>query len=154
MALLSEMCSLRHGMERSDVYAIATRLMSDNGLCTWTFAFDRAKTRAGMCNHATKTISLSELYTTHPQTTPDHIKDTILHEIAHALTPGCRHGDAWKKKAMSIGCSATRCCEHFTQKPFVLTCACGKVTISRHRIHPKLKRAVCKVCHGHLSVVI
>ena len=40
----------------------------------------------------------------------DHITDTILHEIAHALV-GPRHGHnaIWRQKAREIGCTAMRC---------------------------------------------
>lgn len=139
-------------MERADVRALAKELMIENGLRDWTFAFDKAKTRAGLCDHATKSISVSEHYIVHPQTTPDHVKDTILHEIAHALTPGHKHDGVWTKKALDIGCSAARCCAHrFVQGGFLLTCACGNVKLTRHRIHPKFHRVVCKVCSGKLS---
>lgn len=33
------------------------------------------------------------------------LRDTILHEIAHLMTPGAKHGDAWYEMARSIGCS-------------------------------------------------
>jgi hypothetical protein len=32
------------------------------------------------------------------------IKNTILHEIAHALTPGHEHDDVWRNVAIQIGC--------------------------------------------------
>jgi hypothetical protein len=35
-----------------------------------------------------------------------HVRQTILHEIAHALTPNDpAHGDAWQEMAGRIGCS-------------------------------------------------
>ena len=39
----------------------------------------------------------------------DHIRDTILHEIAHALVGPCHGHDAvWRQKAREIGCT---CCK-------------------------------------------
>ena len=34
---------------------------------------------------------------------PESISDTILHEIAHALTQGAGHGPRWKRKCIEIG---------------------------------------------------
>lgn len=36
------------------------------------------------------------------------VRDTILHEIAHAITPGAGHIQLWKDTAISIGCSGER----------------------------------------------
>lgn len=36
----------------------------------------------------------------------DNVKKTILHEIAHALTPGEGHRIEWQKKALEIGLSS------------------------------------------------
>jgi len=31
------------------------------------------------------------------------VRETILHEIAHLLTPGCKHNNVWRNKAVEIG---------------------------------------------------
>jgi hypothetical protein len=41
--------------------------------------------------------------------TEEEVLDTILHEIAHGLTPGNGHDDVWIRKAIEIGCSGKRC---------------------------------------------
>ena len=52
-------------------------------------AYDSAKRRAGVCRFATQTLGLSAPLTTlHSEV---EVRDTILHEIAHALV-GPRHG--------------------------------------------------------------
>lgn len=33
-----------------------------------------------------------------------HVIETILHEIAHALTPGNGHNHVWKEQARELGC--------------------------------------------------
>src|SRR5690348_11633135 len=82
--------------------------MARHGLNGWRLVFDNAKTRAGVCRFDRKEIGLSgpllALYDI------DQVTDTILHEIAHALT-GPRHGHdrVWRATARRIGCSATRC---------------------------------------------
>ena len=37
------------------------------------------------------------------------VKDTVLHEIAHALTPGHHHDKVWKAKCVELGATPERC---------------------------------------------
>lgn len=37
-----------------------------------------------------------------------HVLDTILHEIAHVLTPGCKHNPTWHRKAKELGCDLSK----------------------------------------------
>lgn len=85
-----------------DALALARQLMAEHDLKGWTVVTDRAVRRAGQANSATKTISLSaKLIEVHSAA---EVRDTILHEIAHALV-GARHGhDAvWRATAIRIG---------------------------------------------------
>ncbi|WP_432490845.1 SprT-like domain-containing protein [Kineococcus gypseus] len=94
-------------MEVRDAVAMAERLLAEHGLTGWTVVLDRARTRAGVCREDRRQIGLSAPLTRlHP---PAEVRDTVLHEIAHALV-GTRHGhDAvWRATARCIGCSATR----------------------------------------------
>lgn len=95
-------------MDLRDAYAMAEHLLVRHGLPDWQVTFDSAKRRAGVCRYADKTIGLSgPLTALHSY---DDVRDTVLHEIAHALA-GPEHGhDAhWRKVAMGIGCSGDRC---------------------------------------------
>lgn len=74
---------------------------------SWGFDWDRAKTRFGCCNYNTRTIRLS-LPLTQTNSEAD-VLDTILHEIAHALTPGHGHDRVWSKMAISLGANGKRC---------------------------------------------
>ena len=123
---------------------LATVLMQAHGLVGWRIKLDHARRRAGQCDYTQKTISLSRLYIRHTDT--DHIRDTILHEIAHALV-GPRHGhDAvWRQKAREIGCSATRCHSlSFARARWVMTCPNGCFSVERHRKKSGLVCASCK----------
>jgi predicted SprT family Zn-dependent metalloprotease len=95
------------GMDISSAIALGRRLLREHGLEHWTITTDRAKTRAGVCRFATRTISLSSPLTRlHDEA---EVRDTILHEIAHALVgPAHGHDHVWRQKAMSIGCSGER----------------------------------------------
>jgi hypothetical protein len=95
-------------MNVGDAATLARGLLDEHGLRDWTVVFDRAKRRAGVCRPARKEIGLSgPLTALHPEA---EVRDTILHEIAHALV-GPRHGhDAvWRATARRIGCSGERC---------------------------------------------
>ena len=93
----------RNGAEQlSRVAATARALMDEHGLGEWTFAFLEAERRLGDCNYQDRVIRVGR---THALDASDaEIRDTILHEIAHALAgPEARHGPAWKAIARRIG---------------------------------------------------
>jgi hypothetical protein len=85
----------------------ARKLMLDHGLYGWNFKWDNAARRFGCCDYSTHTISLSKRLTV--QRDEAAVLNTILHEIAHALTPGHGHDAVWRRKAISIGCNGKRC---------------------------------------------
>ena len=88
--------------------ALAQNLMHQHRLAGWTFGFDRARRRFGCCNYSRQRITLSASLTL--LNDESQVRDTILHEIAHALagqTAG--HGPAWQALARSLGCNALRC---------------------------------------------
>lgn len=69
----------------------------------WKFKINRKMLNAiGSCNYAKKTISISSYWL--PALSEYEFNQTILHEIAHALTPGAGHGPDWFKAAKKIGC--------------------------------------------------
>lgn len=95
-------------MRMTEAAVMARRLMDQYGLSGWVLTFDRAKTRAGICRADRRQIGLSRVLTgLHGEA---EVRDTVLHEIAHALV-GVEHGhDAvWRARARSIGCSGARC---------------------------------------------
>jgi predicted SprT family Zn-dependent metalloprotease len=122
---------------------LATKLMNTHGLVGWRIKLDHARRRAGQCDFTNKTISLSRLYVR--QADMQHIRDTILHEIAHALVgPGHGHNAVWRQKAREIGCTATRCHSlSFARAKWVMTCPTGCFSVERHR---KKSGLVCITC--------
>jgi len=69
----------------------------------WKFGFySRSKGTVGLCNYREKTITLNMTYAK-TEGLNASVKDTILHEIAHALTPGAGHGRVWKAMCRKIG---------------------------------------------------
>jgi predicted SprT family Zn-dependent metalloprotease len=74
---------------------------------SWSFAFDNARTRAGLCNYDKKRISVSKLLAARYE--DDEIHQVLLHEVAHALAgAGAGHGPRWKKIARDLGYEGKR----------------------------------------------
>ena len=94
---------LRNGAERlSHVSVMARDLMNEHGLNDWTFAFLEAERRLGDCHFQDRVIRVGRAHAL--DASEAEIKDTVLHEIAHALAgPEARHGPAWKAIALRIG---------------------------------------------------
>ncbi|MFE5340041.1 SprT-like domain-containing protein [Isoptericola sp. NPDC056578] len=94
-------------MEREDAARLARGLMAEHGLSGWTFRFDRARRRAGLCRYDRREISLSGPLTALYDEAD--VREVVLHEIAHALA-GARHGhDAvWRATARAIGSTGRR----------------------------------------------
>lgn len=87
---------------------LADSLLTEHGLYQqgWRFRWDNGKRRAGACHYADLHITGSRYLL---PTAPDaQIRETLLHEIAHALTPGRGHGPVWRAKLIEIGGSGAR----------------------------------------------
>ncbi|WAB82616.1 SprT-like domain-containing protein [Microcella daejeonensis] len=68
----------------------------------WSFGFDHATRRAGLCNYTDKRITVSRHLAA--RWDDDEIHQTLLHEVAHALAgPGTNHGPEWKRIAAELG---------------------------------------------------
>ena len=91
---------------------LALKLMAEHGLAGWTFAFNGSYKQLGRCiqydNGSPGRIELSVHFG--EAADDNQLRDTILHEIAHAL---CgvekQHGPAWKAKCLEIGAIPERC---------------------------------------------
>ncbi|HKG49197.1 MAG TPA: SprT-like domain-containing protein [Actinomycetales bacterium] len=95
-------------MDLNDARRLASKLMTEHGLSDWGLVFDSAKRRAGVCRASRREIGLSRHLTSlHSEA---EVRETILHEIAHALVgPGHGHDAVWRATAVRIGCSGDRC---------------------------------------------
>lgn len=78
---------------------------------------------SGICRHSYKTIELSHYLS---RCSPEYILDTILHEIAHAISGYHeKHGDKWKKIAREIGCSGEIHGAKISEKYLAICGSCG-----------------------------
>lgn len=74
---------------------------------SWTFGFDNARTRAGLCSYDRKRITVSKLLAARYD--DDEIHQVLLHEVAHALAgPRAGHGPRWKAVAADLGYEGKR----------------------------------------------
>lgn len=117
----------------------------------WTFAFDRAKRRAGCTHYAKKQITVSR-YLAEKWDDAD-IYQTLLHEIAHAmLEPGAGHSKEWLETARRIGYKGGRthngeiAIEHATWKG---ECPSGHIF---HRFRAPHRTTSCRQCSPVFSL--
>lgn len=99
-------------MNLTEAKELAISLMTKYNLIKlgWKFDFNNRARSAGLCSYRKKIIYLSRIIT--ELESYEFVKDVILHEIAHSLTPGHHHNEVWKKKAIEIGCNGDRCFQH------------------------------------------
>jgi predicted SprT family Zn-dependent metalloprotease len=110
----------------------------------YSFKFDNAKKRFGQCLiGGKKSITLSRQLTELNDYV--EVRDTILHEIAHAMSPVTSHHDQiWRKNAIAIGCNGQRVCNVKTPTPkYIYECPCCHRRSNRYK---KTERTACDVC--------
>lgn len=124
--------------------------LSDKG---WCFLWDNAKRRFGQCMTGSKIIKISRHLAEANRDDFDVIKNTVLHEIAHAIHweffREANHGFLWMDIARTIGCDGQRCYPSENVKTveskYSMICpVCGK----EYPIQRKPTRsASCGFCH-------
>lgn len=68
----------------------------------WRFAFDNAKTRAGLCDYGKHRITVSRHLA--GRYDDDEIHQVLLHEVAHAIAGSkAGHGPRWRTVAGDLG---------------------------------------------------
>lgn len=127
-----------------EVSTLGRALLDQHGLRSWTFGFDSATRRVGCCHYDRRQITVSRHYVALNDL--ERIRLTILHEIAHALTPGHGHDRVWARKCREIGGTGTTRTSQAvaeTVRPaakWIGTCAsnCGR-TYERQRLTPRVR---------------
>ncbi len=129
---------------------LAIELMELHGLRpAWNFVWDQAKRRAGCCRYRSKEIGLTLVYV---KLNPEReVRDTILHEIAHALVgPGHSHGPVWKAMCIRVGARPIRCYSTEVVMPkgkYRATCGGCEKPFYKHT-QPRLKPGRYHYCLG------
>jgi predicted SprT family Zn-dependent metalloprotease len=130
----------------------AHQLMSLHGLNEWEFGINTNVRRAGVCYYPTKNtrgrIELSSHFA--ERNSDEMIRDTILHEIAHALVgPGHGHDTVWQAKCVEIGAKPERCYGDEVEMPkgrWRAICPSCEAEYDRHRQPPKRMGWYCRPC--------
>ena len=139
----------------------ANRVLENTGLASrgWTWHWNTNKTRAGVCKYGPKRLELSSVVA--GILTPADTWNTVLHEIAHALTPHDNgHGYAWRKKHLELGGNGqttTALTEEAAERlertaKWIGTCPANpKHTVTRHRMTQRARQASCGECATYWS---
>jgi len=124
-------------------------LLGEHGLVDWTFRFDRAVRRFGSCRWRERVITLSAKLTL--LNSEAQVHETLLHEIAHALTPGDQHGAKWRAACVKLGIEPRRCFSDNDvamparrESQYEIGCAACAWWHARHRLNTKT--LVCRTC--------
>lgn len=128
-------------MNITQITQLGYQLMDEHGLYGWNIVWDNARKRGGQCRYATRTISLSRLIV--PTWEDAEIRNVLLHEIAHALTPGHSHDAVWRRKLISMGGDGSRTHSNATVPGRWLAICdhCGVEAGRRHRLSARVRDA-------------
>lgn len=105
---------------------MAKQLMKEHGIGDWGFRFAKSVNNLGFCSYGRREIALSVSHTA--LGSEERVRNTILHEIAHALVgPHHDHDNTWRSKALEIGCDGQRCStvkpEERVEKRYIIVCS-------------------------------
>lgn len=120
-------------MDLHQAKQLTLELMTKHNLNDWSFRFINTRRILGRCDHSEKCIELSSIYCLNHEY--NLIRDTILHEIAHALTRGHGHDSVWKRKCIEIGALPNRCKSIDGEKmaKYKLICPNGHITYQNRK---------------------
>lgn len=92
---------------------LANTLIRTHLDASWHFRWNTRKSAFGLCHYGRRSIELSRVLTEFE--TEEAVEQTILHEIAHAISgPGTGHGAVWKANARKLGVKKPACRRHST----------------------------------------
>jgi len=136
---------------------MARSLMAAHGLSGWAFSFDHARRRFGSCAWGRRRISLSRVLTL--LNSEEEVRDTILHEIAHALCPRDGHGAKWKAMCVRIGARPVRCYSHSdvvtpVRRAARFAIGCPRCGWWQERFRRTRRKLVCRGCRGRVVIEV
>lgn len=130
---------------------LARQLLDAHGLTVWEFGFNSNVRRAGVCFYPHRSqpgrIELSLHFA--EKNSDDEVRDTLLHEVAHALVgPRHGHGAVWKAKCREIGAKPEARCGEDVEMPrgrWRAVCPGCTAAFDRHR-RPRPGGWHCRPC--------
>ena len=151
-------------MTLNDAVKLARKLMDENNLKDWRIVINTNKRRAGYCRFSNKTIAFSMMMVENH--TDKSIRNTITHEIAHALAgPKHHHDNVWREIHIRLGGDGQRCYdsdsfkdgengelkykeEHFN---YVAVCKNGHVHYRNKLPRRRSAQYSCSTCCGYFN---
>lgn len=131
-------------------------LKEEYDLDGWKFELGRGYRTSGYCSDMSKTIRISKHLI--EQEEFDVFKNTIFHEIAHAIV-GTKnhHNNLWREKFIELGGNGRRCSNYNLEKPYKYELTCENECFSNKFLRKPRKdyessRYYCKTCKGRLQV--
>jgi len=88
-------------LKEQQIELVARFLMDEYGLNNTSLTFRHMTRTMGQYSKYRNRIQLSTFFINNKSYRI--MVNTILHEIAHALTPGHKHDQVWKAKAIEVG---------------------------------------------------
>ncbi len=131
---------------------LAQGLIAKYHLADWEFGFNTNVRRAGVCFYPHRgqpgRIELSAHFA--ERNADEEIRDTILHEIAHALVgPGHGHDAAWRAMCITIGARPVACYGEEIEMPrgrWRAICPGCAMEFDRHRRPKRAGGWFCRLC--------
>lgn len=133
-----------------ETYDFAYDHLDELGLTDWTFGFDLAPVRAGVCKYSKKLITVSVTYCLNA--TREEVEDTVLHEIAHAIAGyKAGHNGKWRSIAKQLGCKAEvyHTVRHGKDRWHGF-CPCGQ-TWKRKKLQKRVRNGTCPSCNEKIT---
>ncbi len=135
-------------MDITEALHLAENLKQEHKLHDWTMVIKRTKVSFGTCYYCPKVIALSQYLVKLNEV--EQVRNTILHEIAHALVGrGHNHDHVWRRQFIAMGGDGKRCYNSKntnTPKPnFIGMCPNGH-TSNRYRLTTRAYTMACAKC--------
>lgn len=120
----------------------------------WVYKFNYLKRKLGLCYHNRKVLEFSLPFV--EVNTLDLMKNTIIHEVSHALVgPYHKHNHVWKSQCRDLGLmNPTAVCVdprlNSPVGPYQFTCNCR--TYYFYRSNTLNKEFICRTCKVRAKV--
>lgn len=134
-------------MNLTEAARMAVGLLNHHALSFVEFRFNNRHVRVGTCYFLQERPVRIELSRSHVLlNSPQAVRETLLHEIAHALT-GRRHNATWRDKCIELGCPPKRTCAcRGLWKRWMARCPGCQYVYARSRSPAEMGQWYCRTC--------
>lgn len=126
-------------LRQIDAERIGKELMQQHQLNNWQLQFNKSEKHLGQCWYDSKVIAISVFLLNSREEA--EFRDTMLHEIAHALVGPVGHNDTWKAKALELGCTSS-VCGHMS----IDNARSSSVAETKKKVHIAPLSKTCPIC--------